>query len=198
MPTVAAYGAGVAISITAIDAADSARYYILNSTDNGTTFSTPQLLSSSATNYNAIGAASSSSPLFFGDYNRSVRTQCQVYSTWADGRNNLGSKVYYSKANYCALGVNEITSVTSDVQLLSLFPNPASGQVNLQFKANKGQPVTIMLTDMTGKIINKQHNVLMNGLQQIDLPLTNIAAGNYVVSVQNNEGIVATRVLVVQ
>ena len=57
MPTVAANGSNVAISVTAIDSVDSAKYYQLNSTDNGSTFS-PTLLSASATNYTAMGAAS--------------------------------------------------------------------------------------------------------------------------------------------
>ena len=198
MPTVAAYGNNVAISVAAIDSSDSARYYVVNSTDNGNTFNPPTLVSSVATNYNTIGAADTSSTLFFGDYNRSVRTQCEVYSTWCDGRKNNGPKVYFAKVNYCTLGIKEITSVNGNVQVLSLYPNPAADKVTISIQAGKALPVTIELTDMNGKVIKTLLYNLTNGTQNITIGLNGIPKGVYVLTVQDNNGIIATRSLVVE
>jgi len=198
MPTVAVNGTNVAISVTAIDSNDSARYYVINSTDNGNTFYPPMLVSSAATNYNALNAASSSSPLFFGDYNRSVRTQCQVYSTWADGRNNTGSKVYFAKVDYCTTGIQEITAVTTSLQLISVFPNPAKDHVTIQFYTSDAQAVTIVLTNMAGKTVLTMHKMLATGNQAVGVTLTDLPAGTYLLSVQNNEGMVATRSVTVR
>ncbi len=198
MPTVAAYGNNVAISVAAVDTADSARYYVINSTDNGNTFYSPQLVSSVPTNYKYIGAADTNSSMFFGDYNRSVRTQCVVYSTWSDGRNNAGPKVYFSRVNYCTLGIKEITSVNDNVQVLSLFPNPATDKVTVKVNASKSEPVTVQITDINGRVLTTQHYLLTNGEQNITVALNGMAKGAYVLSVQDNNGLIATRSLVVQ
>ena len=198
MPTVAAFGSNVTISLTAIDNNDSARYYQLNSSDNGFSFNSPLLVSTSACNYNAIGATDSISPLFFGDYTRSQRNSCLAYSAWSDGRNNMGSKVYFAKQNYCTLGVKEVTAVNGNVQLKSVFPNPATDKINLKLLATTSSPVTIQILDMSGKCIYTQNNVLKTGNQEVSVPLNHIAMGMYLVSVQDNEGLVGTRNIVVQ
>lgn len=192
MPTVAAEGNNVTVSVTAINGADSSWYYQLNSTDNGASFGSLSTTSALPTKFVGIGANNDSSPLFFGDYNRSVRALCQTYATWSDGRTTT-AKVYFARKNFCRLGVQELTTVNSGVQLTSVFPNPASGQVNLEINANVAQPVTVQLYDMTGKKVAEQRNVLKAGLQQITLPLQGIAKGVYLISLQSNTGIIATR-----
>ncbi len=198
MPTVAAFGDYVAISYTGIDANDTARYYQLNSTDEGASFGSPMLISSAPCNYHALNAADTSSAILFGDYNRSARTMCQVYAAWEDCRNNIGSKVYFSRTDYCALGVQEISLVNGDVQLLSMFPNPSSDVVTLKLNAIKAQTVTVNIADMTGRIVYSHNYRLQQGIHDISLPLGGLPKEVYVVSVQNNEGIIATKSLVVK
>ncbi len=196
MPTVAAEGNNVAVSVTALDGPDSAYYYQLNSTNNGSSFSSPSTASALPTRYIANGANMDSSPLFFGDYNRSVRAQCQVYATWSDGRSNT-AKVYFARKNFCRLGVQEITSVNDGVQLTSVFPNPASGQVSLNVHADVAQPITIQLFDLTGKKMTEQYSALQPDAQQIAFSLQGIAKGVYLISLQGSGGIIATRTVVV-
>jgi len=193
MPTVAAYGNNVSVAVTAVDSSDSASYYLLNSTDNGNTFMAPAQVSSTPTNYVAEGAKASGSNLFFGDYTKSARTGCEVYAAWSDGRNNLGPKVYFARKNFCALGVNEISTVTGAVQLTQLYPNPAQSQITLRLTASKSEAVTLQITDMTGRVLLSQQKTLMVGQQDVTLQLAGLASGAYVLSVQNKGGLVATR-----
>ncbi len=198
MPTVAAEGNNVSVSYTAIGADDSAEYYQINSTDNGASFGAPRLLSSAPCNYNAIGAASESSTLFFGDYNRSVRTTCEAFASWEDCRNNIESKVYFARTNYCAVGVREVSLVNGTSQLLAMFPNPASEQITLTINSSVQQQVSVTVTDMTGRVQLASKHQLQSGRQEVTVPLNGLAKGAYAVTLANNEGIIATRTLIVR
>ena len=196
MPTVAANGNNVSISYTGISANDTANYYQLNSADNGVTFGTPTLLSSSPCNYHALGAASNSSPLFFGDYNRSVRTQCMTFASWEDCRNGITSKVYFSRTNNCALGIPDVSSVNSDAQLLSVFPNPASEQMTLKIRSSGNQPASVTLTDIAGRQQFAKTYDLHAGTHEIVIPLHDLSSGMYIVTLRDEAGIIATRSVV--
>ena len=197
MPTVAAAGNSISISFTMIDPVtsdDSARYYQLVSTDNGKTFNVPALLSLSATYYPQY--VPSSPDYFFGDYNRSVRTTCNTFALWEDGRNNLGPKVYFAKTSHCALtNVTEVSAVSASIQVKAVYPNPASDKANIEIDADRDEKITVSVYDISGKTLLQQQYNLHNGNQTISLQLGNIASGMYEVSVLNAKGLIATRKL---
>ncbi len=197
MPTVAANSNNVAISFTAIDANDSANYYEINSTDNGATFSPPIRLSSASCNYHAIGAASSTSPLSFGDYNRSVRSLCNVNTTWEDCRDGHSSKVYFAKTNYCTEGVRELSRVNGAAQLLDMFPNPTSDKVTIKIQS-VAQDISISITDMAGHLALSKVYHLHSGTNEETMAITGLAKGIYLLSLNDEEGIIASRTLVVR
>ncbi len=71
-----------------------------------------------------------------------------------------------------ATGVNEMSAAS----MISVFPNPASNSVHLQFNAT-GLPITVTLTDMSGKqVIRKRYKALNN----TDLDLQDIPNGTYI------------------
>lgn len=190
MPTVAASGKNVAISVTVIDGSDSARYLQYTSTDNGATFSkTPQALSSAATYYPQY---LSNTSIFFGDYNRSVASNCNTYAIWEDGRKTQGPKVYTATTNHCTTGIQEITAVTSPIQLVSVYPNPANSEVTLSMSATKNETMEVVIYDMLGKQVDHHTLNVHTGKQEIHMPL-DLNTGMYVVSLTNKDGLIATR-----
>jgi len=148
------------------------------------------LLSSAPTYYPQYNTTA----YFFGDYNRSVSAGCNTYAAWSDGRNNLGPKIYFEKSNPCTpTGIQEISSINSSIQLQSLYPNPANDNVTIEISDSKNENITVVLTDIAGKfIINKQYS-LHNGTQLIKLSFNELTSGSYILSVRNNDGLVATR-----
>jgi hypothetical protein len=193
MPVVCASGNSIAISTTVIDASDSARYFEVSSTDNGQTWTPPLLLSGIAAYY--PGAAG-----FYGDYNRSVRSQCRVYTGWCDGRSGLGPKVYFAKSNYCtATSVPELTNVNSPVQLHAVYPVPASSALHLQL-SNSAAPCTlhISLTDMGGRMVSSSDQQLGSGSMELTLPVGTLQPGYYMLSLKASAGVIATRQVQVQ
>ncbi len=201
MPTVAAYGNNVSISLTAVeDMPGASNYYMLNSFNNGSTFdSTPALLSSAPTDYSGMGAPSSSSTLFFGDYTQSLRAKCMVYSAWTDGRSGT-PKVYFARYNSCAppttTKVQDVTLVNDDFQLVSTFPNPAKDNLKLQIQAGKPATFAIQLVDMAGKVVFENKYVVKKGQQQLSVPVATLASGTYTVKVSENGALIASRTIV--
>jgi hypothetical protein len=184
MPTVAAFGNSVTISTAAIDANDSSSFYQLNSTNNGATWSNPELVSVGQTNYKSYTNGE-----FFGDYSRSLRTTCMSYAAYSDGRGNSGPKVFFTRTNTCAaLGVGEVSTINGNLQLVSLYPNPVSTQLNLQLQATKSGKLTATLTDITGKKVWETQKAYNTGRNQISLPLTKLPAANYMLSITDTEG----------
>lgn len=61
-------------------------------------------------------------------------------------------------------------NLVNDVKLLQ---NPVKDQVRLQFNAEKTNRSTIILADLSGKIVGKYDVVVEEGLSQINIPLNN-------------------------
>lgn len=194
MGTVAA-GSGVSISFYGIDNNDSTSYYQLNSYNNGGTLGTANKISLKPTYFPYYFSAGYT---FFGDYNRSVRTGCIDYSAWSDGRSNAGPKIYFAKTSYCGLGVKEITAVNSEVKLLNVYPNPATNFINLEIESPSQEPMTITITDITGKKLQEKMYMVNSGTQYLQMPLENIPSGNSLLSLSNEKGLIATRIIAVK
>jgi hypothetical protein len=195
MPTVAAFGNNVSISMAAIDNKDSSGYYQIRSTDNGQTWSAPQLLSTGQGEYKSYNNGE-----FFGDYNRSQRSACVTYAAWSDGRGGAGPKMYFTKTDVCATpnAVGEITTINSNLQLEGLYPNPASTQLALSINAAKGGKFTAYMTDMMGRNVWNVQRSYNQGKGIISLPLTGLAAGNYLFTIQDSDGGLITRNLMIR
>jgi hypothetical protein len=192
MPTVATSGNDVSISATVINHSnsDTANYYQITSTDGGNSFAPwPLLLSSAPTYYPHYTPMAS---YFFGDYNRSISSGCMTYAIWEDGRKNQGPKVYTAAVNHCTTGVQQLTAISSSLQIENIYPNPAKDNVTLQCNESKDEAVTVYIYDIAGKLIQQQAYNLHRGSQNLSMPL-NLHSGMYMLSVYNAEGLVATR-----
>jgi hypothetical protein len=192
MPTVAAKGSRVSISATAVDVQDSARYVSLVSNNGGTTWGTPEVLSTAPTFFPAYTSGE-----WFGDYNRSVRTACNTLSIWSDGRNNTGPKVYVARQSHCATGIREVSAVNSAVQLRSIFPNPATTMLSISLRSDKQIEVGASLSDLSGREVSAKKYRLSAGDQTLSFPVQGAATGVYLLTLSGPEGIIASRQVVV-
>lgn len=194
MPTVAAFGNAVTISMAAIDGNDSSSFYQIHSTNNGATWGTPDLVSVSQTNYKSYTQGE-----FFGDYNRSLRTTCMSYAAWSDGRNNSGPKVFFTRTNTCsALGVGEVSTINGKLQLEALYPNPATTQLSLRLKVTQAGSFSATLTDISGKQVWNTQKTYNTGLTEISLSIGKLPAGSYLLSIIDTEGSKISRQVSIQ
>lgn len=71
---------------------------------------------------------------------------------------------------------------------VSVFPNPASENMNLQINSTSFSKATIKVVDLSGKIIMTSSQAIINGTNIIPISLKGMANGNYLVlvSIDNN------------
>ena len=84
------------------------------------------------------------------------------------------------------------TKDIGDASLLSVFPNPTNSQ--LQVKLLSDDPIeSFQLSDLTGKILRHSNQKMV--LQQVDLDLSTLPKGLYVLQVRSGERVYAQKVL---
>lgn len=94
-----------------------------------------------------------------------------------------------TKTNY--VGISEISNSNE----FSVYPNPASDKLNVSFKADNVD-YTINITDLSGRVILSNSYTKLSDSQLIELPLTGISSGNYIVSVSSVNGTVNQHVAI--
>ena len=78
-------------------------------------------------------------------------------------------------------GINELTSD----QAISLYPNPSSGQFSLQCTLNSSAPVTINITDNTGRLVESIQKEGNKGDNLFEFTEQKYAPGVYLISLSN-------------
>jgi hypothetical protein len=60
-----------------------------------------------------------------------------------------------------------------------IYPNPVSDQARISLEVKKASDISVMITDLTGRVISREKAQLSQGSQQIILPVGNLPAGVY-------------------
>jgi hypothetical protein len=94
--------------------------------------------------------------------------------------NATGEIVNAEKTSLSAANVNELETIG-----LNVYPNPASGVLNVSFEANNADFV-ITLTDLQGRVISSKELANLNGTQLVTFSTEDIASGSYIVTVASN------------
>ncbi|MCF8427233.1 MAG: DUF5011 domain-containing protein [Bacteroidia bacterium] len=80
-------------------------------------------------------------------------------------------------------GVNEVMNID---KIMSVYPNPSNGSINLRLADIQTQDVQVSVYDMLGKIIVQQ-TIKGNNLQVQELDLTHQPKGFYIIRVQSGD-----------
>ncbi len=107
----------------------------------------------------------------------------------ACGSDTTTSTIYIGNA----VSVNEIVGGGS----ISLFPNPASDQVQLRFEdvANSSE-VSLLLTDVQGRTVLSRSLNLSGGLQVENIDVSRLASGPYILVIEGSGVFVKNRLIV--
>jgi uncharacterized protein len=85
------------------------------------------------------------------------------------------------------------------ISKMALFPNPAQGQTTLQFTLSQPARTSVQITSQTGAIVYKEaEKLLPAGTYNYAIPLGNLAAAVYNISIAINGKIAATKLLIKQ
>lgn len=89
------------------------------------------------------------------------------------------------RMNFCTGGLNE----GSIINKVNLYPNPVADELNINYELNNGSDVTIVVTDITGKVVAEVSNAdQAAGQQTVNINTTGFANGMYTVSINTEAG----------
>ena len=78
---------------------------------------------------------------------------------------------------------------------MSLSPNPTSSSISLQTVSTTEMTGTIIIHDMTGKVVKNESVNLRNGLNTYSINLDNLNAGIYLFSLRTEEGMQVEKIV---
>ncbi len=103
------------------------------------------------------------------------------------GRIATGNNFYIDRINVSPypLGVN---TLLNDKQNIVLAPNPTTGSTFVVIKDNENKTASVVVTDVTGKLVYKTQSNLTNGVNRIEIPANAISVkGMYMVQIVTGE-----------
>jgi hypothetical protein len=80
-------------------------------------------------------------------------------------------------------GITEVPSPTNLGDFLQVFPNPASGIINIQYTSNNEGTLSLRLMDMAGKLITEQKAEVKQGSCNQKLDISPLAVATYLLEV---------------
>jgi Secretion system C-terminal sorting domain len=86
-------------------------------------------------------------------------------------------------------------SIKNKTNFFSIVPNPAYGITYINFMAEEDNKITLVLTDITGKIISTTQKSIQIGFNQWEMNLTNQAAGLYFIKIIDKKTIQIQRLI---
>ena len=92
-----------------------------------------------------------------------------------------------------------VGSLNKQAIILSCYPNPASDQVFLQFGIHQQVRFGVKVYDLSGRLAldGLDSRQYAPGVYNLVLPLTGLSAGNYIVRLEGENGVLATQQIVV-
>ncbi len=135
------------------------------------------------------------------DYSKigSVKAENRSSYSYNDNVEQLsGRRIYYRLKKVDRDGKFAYSAVfTLHVPLnikFSVYPNPASDVLKLQLNNNSNETASIVISDITGKIVLKQNAAAAQGL--INISTSHLGTGHYIVKMITRDGEYSQRVLI--
>lgn len=130
-----------------------------------------------------------------------------VVVNWVTGIANQTLTVRASNA--CGTSLNRTLTITlpscsprealaadASFSALTAYPNPATDFVNVEFSSNMKSDYRVMLTDLSGRIINVVTGESAEGLNKVALQVSDLNAGMYLITVDHGSDRQTLRLMV--
>ena len=103
-----------------------------------------------------------------------------------------------SVASFSVGGEVTSTDLTKMDESLRIYPNPGGGQLRIEFLLAIPQEVEIRLTDLTGRVLKTRQLRGESNINTVDLSVTDLPAGMYLLQIAGRQGSWVSRRLAVQ
>jgi hypothetical protein len=88
------------------------------------------------------------------------------------------------------------TLVSENEKTMAVFPNPASGMINIRFTAQEEGDFHLQIIDVAGKTLIQQNRHFSNGENSLEVDINSIAAGLYFVKLGNEMQSATSKLLI--
>jgi thiol-disulfide isomerase/thioredoxin len=79
-----------------------------------------------------------------------------------------------------------ITESTNENQNASIYPNPSTGIFTFTYTSNTNSEIKIEIVDIVGKIVYSNTLTISNGVNEIDINIPNVVAGQYILTASDD------------
>ncbi len=87
-------------------------------------------------------------------------------------------------------------NLTHHENYINVYPNPAQDMTNVSIELNNSSPVQISIMNMNGQVVSvKKWNSLSKGHQVLQVPVSNLSTGFYIISVKTNKGVSLSKLI---
>lgn len=90
--------------------------------------------------------------------------------------------------------VTGINTITGQNDGFVLYPNPASNRLNIKFDFGTGANTTVVLRDITGKVILQENKGTLSGMHEFGMDISNVTPGLYTAELYYNEQKIVSKV----
>lgn len=104
-----------------------------------------------------------------------------LWDNWNQADNAGSLLAMYGVIDNFTLGVNELTTVEAGV-----FPNPSAGTTTLTFDAATAGNLNVQVLNLTGQVVFSQVVTNSIGANSINLDVTTLAEGQYIINLSND------------
>jgi hypothetical protein len=108
-------------------------------------------------------------------------TEYYVTVTNSDGCSRLGSIIVTVQSMVAASNIN-------DVESLSIFPNPVSGEFHVKYSTNLTGSIELSILNELGQILIVRNELPVSGIVLSSFNLTEFPAGIYLLKIKTTEG----------
>lgn len=132
-----------------------------------------------------------------GDYagsyfSLSLQASCRLYDNFfAEGDNVFVDNIQLIGS---LVGIDEPVEVPFDI--VTVFPNPASDRVTVEFYTNTESDVNVSVTSMSGQLVRESNASAKTGTTMIPVDLSGLTKGVYVVNVKSMNGVATQKIVV--
>jgi len=103
-----------------------------------------------------------------------------------DRRPLVGANYYRLKqidndGKYAYSNVVLLNRKVTEIMITKVYPNPASAELNIQITSPRSEKLTLVVTDLTGKVVMQQSMNVMLGDNQQQLQIGSLAGGTYMI-----------------
>ena len=130
--------------------------------------------------------------------------QCQQPFNYTDAQPAAGVNYYRLKMTDASgkvtySSVVTLINATRGIDVMHIAPNPiVGGKFSLRVSAAQNGKMDVIVTDMQGRMMQRQSTSLLAGFNQVPVNVSSLAAGSYQVSVMTSEGRASVQRFVIQ